>query len=105
MSFKYFDVQPIAGRIGAEIVGIDLSAELGNEVIASLRKALIQYKVIFFRRQQLDAKGQVAFARQFGEVTTAHPTVPSLPDHRRFLIWIMVELSIAPILGIPMSPL
>ncbi len=85
MSFKYFDVQPIAGRIGAEIVGIDLSAELGNEVIAEIRKALIQYKVIFFRRQQLDAKGQVAFARRFGEVTTAHPTIPSLPDHPQVL--------------------
>lgn len=30
---------------------------------------------------RFDANGQVAFARRFGEVTTAHPTVPSFPEH------------------------
>lgn len=82
---KTFDIQPVAGRIGAEIVGLDLSADLSDDIIADIRKALVHYKVIFFRRQQLDAKGQVAFARRFGEVTTAHPTVPSLPEHPEIL--------------------
>ncbi|MCY6488807.1 TauD/TfdA dioxygenase family protein [Leptolyngbya sp. GGD] len=71
-------VQPIAGRIGAEIGKIDLRDALTNETIGEIRKALVHYKVIFFRNQSLDADGQVAFARRFGEVTTAHPTVPSL---------------------------
>ena len=30
---KHFNVQPVAGRIGAEIVGLDLSSPLGDEVI------------------------------------------------------------------------
>ncbi|MBD2664260.1 taurine catabolism dioxygenase TauD/TfdA [Richelia sinica FACHB-800] len=80
-----FDIQPVAGRIGAEIVGVDLSADLSDELIQEIRQALIKYKVIFFRRQQLDANGQVAFARRFGEVTTAHPTVSSLADHPEVL--------------------
>lgn len=81
MSFQTIDVQPIAGRIGAEIVDVDLSADLSNTVITEIRNALIRYKVIFFRHQSLDAQGQLSFARRFGEVTTAHPTVPSLPEH------------------------
>jgi alpha-ketoglutarate-dependent taurine dioxygenase len=85
MGSQYFDIQPVAGRIGAEIVGVDLSANLSDGIISEIRKALVQYKVIFFRRQTLDAKGQVAFARRFGEVTTAHPTVPSLPGHPEVL--------------------
>ena len=66
MSFSYFDVQPVAGRIGAEIGGVDLSANLNHSLIGEIRKALIQYKVIFFRGQTLDEAGQVAFARRFG---------------------------------------
>lgn len=81
MSFKNFDIYRVAGRIGAEIVGVDLSADLSNDIISEIRKALVQYKVIFFRRQQLDTDGQIAFARRFGEVTTAHPTLPPLSEY------------------------
>jgi len=82
---KNLEIHPLAGRIGAKILGIDLSANLSDEIIREIRQALIQYKVIFFRNQQLDADGQVAFARRFGEVTTAHPTVPSLQGHPEIL--------------------
>lgn len=77
----HFEVKPIAGRIGAKILGLDLSTHLSDEVIQDIRRALVRYKVIFFRNQTLDANAQVAFAQRFGSVTTAHPTVPSLPDH------------------------
>lgn len=80
-----FDIRPIAGRIGAEIVGLDLSQNLNAQTIQAIRQTLVKYKVIFFRGQQIDAKGQVAFARRFGEITAAHPTVPSLPDHPEIL--------------------
>ncbi|MBD2095770.1 TauD/TfdA family dioxygenase [Trichocoleus sp. FACHB-591] len=85
MQSQSFEVKPIAGRIGAKIIGVDLSADLSDQVIQEIRQALVQYKVIFFRGQTLDADGQVAFARRFGEVTTAHPTVPSLPGHPEVL--------------------
>jgi alpha-ketoglutarate-dependent taurine dioxygenase len=60
------------------ISGVELHTPLPAAVVAEIRAALVRHKVIFFRNQQLQAKSQVAFARQFGEVTTAHPTVPSL---------------------------
>lgn len=84
-SIKHFEVHPIAGRIGAEIVGVDLATNLSDAIISEIRQTLVQYKVIFFRRQQLDARVQVAFARRFGQITTAHPTVPSLPEHPEIL--------------------
>ncbi|MBD2726285.1 TauD/TfdA family dioxygenase [Nostoc sp. FACHB-892] len=85
MGSQYFDIKPIAGRIGAKIIGVDLSSNLSDEIISDIRKTLVKHKVIFFRGQNLDANGQVAFARRFGEVTTAHPTVPSLPDNPEVL--------------------
>lgn len=86
MSFKNFEIKLVSGRIGAKIVGVDLSKNLSDNIISEIRQALVQYKVIFFRGQEkLDAKGQVAFARRFGEVTTAHPTVPSLPENPEIL--------------------
>jgi alpha-ketoglutarate-dependent taurine dioxygenase len=80
-----FEIHPVAGRIGAEIVGLDLNQHLSDQTIRAIRQTLVNYKVIFFRGQQLDANGQVAFARRFGEITTAHPTVPSLTDHPEIL--------------------
>lgn len=85
MTSQHFDIKPIAGRIGAKIIGVDLSSNLSNEIISDIRKALVKHKVIFFREQNLDAQGQVAFARRFGEVTTAHPIAPSLPENPEVL--------------------
>ncbi|MER7208828.1 TauD/TfdA family dioxygenase [Streptosporangium sp. NPDC000239] len=74
-------ITPVAGRIGAEIVGVRLGGELPAEVVKEIRAALLRHKVIFFRGQKhLDEPGQVAFARLLGPLTTAHPTVPALND-------------------------
>lgn len=80
-----FDVRPVSGRIGAEISGLDLAGPLDDTSIAGLRAALLKHKVLFFRGQQLDDRGQVAFAGRFGTVTRAHPTVPSLEGHPEVL--------------------
>ncbi|GCL71171.1 TauD/TfdA family dioxygenase [Paenibacillus naphthalenovorans] len=67
---------PIAGRIGAEITGVKLSADLDPETDAVIKEALLKYKVIFFRGQHhLDDAGQEALAGLFGD-PVAHPTVP-----------------------------
>ncbi|MFI5042533.1 MAG: TauD/TfdA dioxygenase family protein [Acidimicrobiales bacterium] len=75
------DTRPVAGRIGAEIAGVDLSSDLGDEVVAGIEHALVTHKVIFFRDQLLDEDSHVAFARRLGPLTSSHPTVPSLDGH------------------------
>lgn len=69
-SFKT-DVRRIAGRIGAEIRGVELSEpdKLGPDTMAEIRAALLRHKVIFFAGQHLNHADHVALARRFGEVT------------------------------------
>ena len=72
------DVRPIAGCIGAEIHGVDLTAPLDAAVVAAIRETLLKWKVVFFRDQHIDQAQHLAFARAFGEPTPAHPTLPAV---------------------------
>jgi taurine dioxygenase len=79
------EIHPVAGRIGAEIRGLQLSGELDAATVEAIQQALIQYKVVFFREQtQLDDQRQEAFAHLLGE-PVAHPTVPSREGTRYLL--------------------
>jgi taurine dioxygenase len=60
-------VRPIAGAIGAEISGVDLSAPLDDDTIAEIRRAWLDNLVIFFRDQDLPPARFLAFARRLGE--------------------------------------
>ena len=60
-------VHPVAGALGAEIRGVDLSTELGEETVALLRRAWLEHLVLFFRDQDLPPARFLAFARRFGE--------------------------------------
>jgi len=73
-------VRPLAGRIGAEIIGIDISQPLDEGAVDGIRQALDHWKVVFFRDQKLDHEAQIAFGRQFGELTYAHPHDDAPPD-------------------------
>jgi alpha-ketoglutarate-dependent taurine dioxygenase len=81
------DIRPMAGHIGAEIHGVDLRAPLAPDVAAEIRSALLRWKVVFFRDQHVSQAQHVAFGRQFGEVTPAHPTLPAhFPEHPEILV-------------------
>jgi taurine dioxygenase len=81
------DIRPISGHIGAEIHGVDLTRPLDPAVVADIRGALLRWKVVFFRDQPLTQDQHIAFGRQFGEVTPAHPTLPAaFPEHPEILL-------------------
>jgi taurine dioxygenase len=61
------DIRPIAGALGAEIHGVDLDGRLDDRVVATIRRALLDHLVIFFRGQKLPPERFLAFARRFGE--------------------------------------
>ena len=67
-----FDALPQSPTIGAEISGIDLAGDLSDDAIDEIRRALLAYKVLVFRDQDLSAAQQVALARRFGELEV-HP--------------------------------
>jgi taurine dioxygenase len=57
------EVRRIAGALGAEILGVDLSRSFSEEKI---RQAFLEHQVIFFRDQKLDPAQFMAFARAMG---------------------------------------
>ena len=57
------EVRRIAGALGAEILGVDLSKDFPEKEI---RAAFLEHQVIFFRNQQLDPAQFMAFARTMG---------------------------------------
>jgi len=69
-----FHVEPLAGALGAEIHGIDISTELDDAMIAAIRQALLDFGVIFFRDQHLDIPRQKAFTSRFGNLFL-HPNI------------------------------
>jgi taurine dioxygenase len=58
-------VEKCSGLIGAEIGNVDISQELSDADIATIRQALADHGVIFFRDQDLSADRQLAFGRRF----------------------------------------
>ena len=64
-------VEPLSGWTGALIHGADLSRPLSDGEIATIREALLRWKVVFFRDQDLDHASQIAFGKQFGDVTVS----------------------------------
>ena len=54
-------VRRLAGALGAEIEGVDLSQDLDAETIAALRRAWLEHLVIFFHDQPLSPAALLAF--------------------------------------------
>jgi alpha-ketoglutarate-dependent sulfate ester dioxygenase len=72
------EIRKVTAHIGAEVFGLDISEELDQATVAALRAALNEHKALVFSDVRLDDAGQQRFARSFGELTSAHPTVPSV---------------------------
>ena len=73
------DVRPVAGALGAEILGVDLARDMSDETVAAIRRAWLEHLVVFFRDQRLSPAQFLAFGRRFGE-PIEYPFVKGLPD-------------------------
>jgi taurine dioxygenase len=72
------EIQKVTANIGARVSGVDINKPLDEEQTTALREALNIHKALVFDDVHLDDEGQEAFARHFGDLTTAHPTVPAV---------------------------
>ncbi len=79
------DIKPVAGALGAEIHGLDLSRELSKENSLRIRKLLNEYEVIFFRDQDISAARQKALALSFGPLQT-HPAYATVEGFEEITI-------------------
>lgn len=78
-------VAPLTTVLGAEVSGVDLASPLDASAIAAIRDALLEHKVLLFRKQSLDPTTQARLASRFGELTPAHPVEPSVEGHPEIL--------------------
>ena len=76
---------PLTTVLGAEITGVGLTPDLDDLVVARMRAALLDHKVVFLRNQSLDPASLAGVARRFGEPTEAHPVEPSVEGHPEVL--------------------
>ncbi len=77
-------ILPMTPTIGAEVEGIDLSRPLDASTVSALRRALLDWKVLFFRDQDITTDQHLAFARNFGDLEV-HPFAPQKPGYPEVL--------------------
>jgi taurine dioxygenase len=70
--YTRFSVTAMTPTIGAEIDGITLGGDLDDETMAELRRALLEWKVLVFRDQDIERAAHRAFAERWGELEQ-HP--------------------------------
>jgi taurine dioxygenase len=75
--FADFEVEPIAGALGAEVHGIDLTEPLDPAKKDALQQAWMAHQVLFFRDQAITVEQHKAFARNFGELHV-HPVLQQM---------------------------
>ena len=63
---QQFEVRPFAEKVGAEIVGLDLSRPLNDADFARVHRAHLDFHVVVFRDQQITPQQQIDFSRRFG---------------------------------------
>jgi taurine dioxygenase len=83
--YERLHIAPLAPTIGAEVTGVDLRAPLGAGTEAEVRRALLEWKVLFFRDQWLTSAQHRDLAARWGELEV-HPFLPhgDVPEVVRF---------------------
>jgi taurine dioxygenase len=85
MRFESFETRLLSPCLGAEVSGLDLSKPLAPTAVKDVETALVEFKVLFFRDQAIDAEQHTRFARHFGDLEI-HPFLPGgkTPEVIRF---------------------
>lgn len=78
-------IEPVCPALGAVIGDVTLTPDLHDDLVDAIRRALLEFKVVWFRGQSLDAAALTAVAARFGTPTEAHPVEPSLEGHPEVL--------------------
>ncbi|MGB3808946.1 MAG: TauD/TfdA family dioxygenase [Parvibaculum sp.] len=79
-----FSLKPLTPTIGVEVHDIDLAKPLDAATLAALRQTLLDWKVVFFRNQNITTEQHLAFARNFGDLEV-HPFAPFKADYPEVL--------------------
>jgi taurine dioxygenase len=78
--YARIEVKRIAGAMGAEIEGADLSQPLDDATFAEIHRAWLENNVIFFRDQKLTPQQYLRFAKRWGDIHL-HPYMKGMADN------------------------
>src|SRR5215471_5736945 len=79
-------IKPLTKHIGAEIIDVDVSKPLLEDVFRKIDDAYNQYSVLVFRDQRLTPEQHIAFARRFGDLEISPRTQFALPGYPEVLV-------------------
>lgn len=96
MAYQSFEVHPVAGALGAELHGLDLSKPFGEHTLKEVNQALLEYLVLFFKEQSLTPDQFKSFVLNFGEIKN-HPFINKIEGDDQ-----VENLDLA--ISIPMAP-
>ncbi|MGE0876384.1 MAG: TauD/TfdA dioxygenase family protein [Burkholderiales bacterium] len=77
-------IRRLGPAFGAEVSGVDLSAELDEDTFRAIERAYVEHSVLLFRGQRMSDERHVQFSRRFGELEVhvlreyVHPDHPEL---------------------------
>ena len=80
MAFQHIEVKKIAGALGAEVFGVDLSRPLTNAEADEVNQAYLENLVVFFPGQNLSPEALVKVADLFG-VPNEYPFAKGMEGH------------------------
>jgi len=83
--YQTISVDPLSPTVGAEVSGFRMDGNCSPSCIAEIRQALLDWKVIFFRDQDVSREDHIAFGRSFGELEI-HPFATNHPDHPEIVV-------------------
>lgn len=70
--YTRFELRPQSPTIGAHVEGVSLGEPVDDELFTQLNRALLEWKVLVFRGQELTQEQHADFARNWGPLET-HP--------------------------------
>lgn len=79
-------IDPVTPTIGAEISGIDFSAQIPPSTYDEMYKALLEHLVIFVRGTSITPAAHLALAQSFGELDEPHPLYPHVKGFKRIVL-------------------
>jgi len=59
-------LRPLSYALGAEVIGLDLTRDLGEPAIEAIKDAWDENHILLFRGQELTPASHIAFSRRFG---------------------------------------
>lgn len=66
--------EPLHGKLGARVTGVDLTGSLSDDAVAQIHAAVDRYSLLCFPDQDMSDGAQLAFTRRLGEPEAEHVT-------------------------------